>query len=226
MIQFYLRIIMKTVNSIQSVSAPIPIPYNHKHYRSSRTNSIINGSYTEKHCSYSSKTNSFTDGKMKKTLVSSAPVLIDKDNDNIAFHDELYFTIEDDNDFYAQSCPLSTNIKNISSVHLVNGLNIDKSVVQTEDLYVLCDSPKIKDISNTLSYHILDSKKGVLAFTNEEHIQVLREYLHLPYHIVKIKRKDLLTHNKLTKTSSIVLYNSYSDVESKSSYFLYFELDV
>lgn len=219
---------MKTLSSIQSVSAPIPIPYNHKQHRNSRINNVIQGSYCEKHCSCSPKTNSFTDDKMKKTLVSSAPVLIDfdRDNDTVAFHDELYFTIEDENDLYAQSCPVSTNIKNISSVHLVNGLNIDSNIVQTNDLYVLCDSPKIKDISNTLSYHILDSRKGILAFTNEEHIQVLREYLHLPYHVVKIKRNDLIAYNKLTKTSSIVLYNSYTDVESKSSYFLYFELNV
>lgn len=221
---------MKTVNSIQSTSVPIPIPYNHnhRHYRNSRTNSIINSSYTEKHCSFSPTTNSFIDDKMKKTLVSSAPVLIDfdRDNETVAFHDEFYFAIEDDNDFYAQSCPLSTHIKNISSVHLVNGLNIDKNIVQTDYLYVLCDSPKIKDISNTLSYHILDSRKGILAFTTQEHISILKEYLHLPYHIVKIKQNDLITYNKLTKTSSIVLYNSYTDVETKSSYFLYFDLNV
>lgn len=221
---------MKTVNSIQSVSAPIPIPFNHNHkqYRNLATKNIITGSYTDKHCSCSPKTNSFTDGKMKKTLVCSAPVLIDfdKENDTISFHDDLYFSIEEDeNDFYSQSCPISTNLKTISSFHLVNGLNVDKQIIQSEDLYVLCDSPKIKDISNTLSYHILDSRKGILAFTNEEHIQVLREYLHLPYHVVKIKKKDLIYYNQLTKTSTIVLYNSYTDVESKSSYFLYFELN-
>ena len=219
---------MKTVNSIQSVSAPIPIPHNHnhKHYRNSRTTSIINGSHTEKHCSCSPKTNSFVDGKMKNVLVSSAPVLMNPERDNVAFQDEFYFSIEDDNDFYAQSCPLSTSIKNISSVHLVNVLNIDKSIVETEYVYVLCDTPKIKDISNSLSYHILDSRKGILAFTTQEHINILREYLHLPYHVVKIKRNDLITYNKLNKTSSIVLYNSYTDVESKSSYFLYFELNM
>ena len=221
---------MKTVNSIQSVTAPIPIPHNHnqKNHRNIRTNNIITGSYTGKHCSCSPKSNSFTDDKMKKTLVSSAPVLIDfdKDNDNVTFHDELYFTIdENDDDLYGQSCPSFTHIRSISSVHLVNGLNVDKNIVQSEDLYVLCDSPKIKDISNTLSYHILDSRKGILSFTNKEHIQILREYLHLPYYVVKIQKKDLISYNKLTKTSSIVLYNSYTDIESKSSYFLYFELN-
>lgn len=221
---------MKTINSIQSSSAPIPIPYNHnyKHYRNARTNNIIHASYNEKHCSCSPKSNSFDDGKMKQTLVSSAPVFIDfeKDNDTVSFHDDIYFAIENENDVYAQSCPLFSHIKNIISVHLVNGLNIDKNIVQTDDLYVLCDSPKIKDISNTLSYHILDSRKGILAFTTQEHINILREYLHLQYHVVKIKKNDLITYNKITKTSSIVLYNSYTDVESKSSYFLYFDLDV
>jgi hypothetical protein len=220
---------MKPVHSFQPVSAPIPIPYNHNHknYRNSKVNSIITGSCEKKYCSCSPKTNSFSDDRMKQTLASSAPVLIDFDRDNepVAFHDEFYFSIENEDEVYAQSCPLSTKIKNISSVHLVNGLNIDKNIVQTEHLYVLCDSPKIKDVSNTLSYHILDSRKGILSFTNEDHIQVLREYLHLPYHVVKIKRNDLINYNKLTKTSSIVLYNSYTDVESKSSYFLYFELD-
>lgn len=225
---------MKTVNSIQSATAPIPIPYNHNnknHHRYSRTQNIITGSYTDKHCSCSPKTNSFTDDKMKKQLVSSAPVLIDfdKDNDNVTFH-ELYFMNEDkdNDDLYGQSCPSFTNTfankRNILSVHLVNGLNIDKNIIQSEYFYVLCDSPKIKDITHTLSYHILDSPKGILAFTNKEHVQVLREYLHLPYHVVKIEQRDLISYNEITKTKSIVLYNSYTDIESKSSYFLYFEL--
>lgn len=219
---------MKTVNSLQSVSSPISIPYNHnqKHYRNSKSNTILNGSYNEKHCSCSPKTNSFNDGKMKKTLVSSAPVFdYETDNNKVAFQDEFYFTIDDDNDLYAQSCPIPMNISipNIASVHLVNGLNIDTSIYQTEYLYVLCDSPKIKDTSNTLSYHILESRRGILAFINEKYIQVLREYLHLQYYIVRIKRNDLFNYNRLTKTKCIIIYNSYTDIESKSSYFLYFE---
>jgi hypothetical protein len=215
---------MKSVNQIHLASSPIPIPMsynnNKRNYRCSATKNI-------KHCNcspiQSPQTKSFTESNMKKQIASSAPVLIDfdKEADIVTFNDET-----DDNDFYAQSCPSSNTIINASSVHLVNGLNIEQNIKNVDEFYVLCDCPKIKDISNTLSYHILDSKKGIFAFINQQHIEVLKRYLQLPYYVVKINRKDLIHYNKTTKTSSIVLYNSYTDVESKSSYFLYYSLNI
>lgn len=213
---------MISVNQIHTSTAPIPIPYNNKkHYRCSVTKSM-------KHCCSpieSPRNNSNNGNMINKHMASSAPVLInfDKETDNVTFNDEFYFSL-DESDFYAQSCPPSNHTMNISSVHLVNGLNIDKTILETDKFYVLCDLPKIKDVSNTLSYHILDSRKGILAFTNEQHIQVLKQYLQIPYYIVKINKKDLIDYNKTTKTTSIVLYNSYTDIESRSSYFLYFDL--
>lgn len=215
---------MKSVNQIHLSSSPIPIPLPQRSYRCSATK-------TMKHCNcspmHSPQRTSYTHNNMKNQIASSAPVLIefDKEADIITFNDEHGFS-SDENDFYAQSCPSSNTMMNASSVHLVNGLNIDKNIMQVEEFYVLCESPKIKDVSNTLSYHILDSKKGILAFINEQHIQVLKGYLQLPYHVVKINRKDLIHYNKSTKTSSIVLFNSYTDIESKSSYFLYYGLNI
>lgn len=216
---------MKSVNQIHPISTPIPIPYNNnkKNYRCSPTNS-------RKHCNCSPiespQKQSFTDSNMRKQTASSAPVSInfDKEADIITFNDEFYFSL-DENDLYAQSCPSSNHIMNVASLHLVNGLNVDNSVLQTEHFYVLCDVPKIKNVCNTLSYHILDSKKGILAFTNEQHVHVLKKYLQLPYHVVKISKNDLINYNKTTKSSSIILYNSYTDIESKSSYFLYYDLN-
>jgi hypothetical protein len=213
---------MKSVNQIHLASSPIPIPYNNKrNYRCSANKTL-------KHCNcspmQSPQRKSFTESKMKKQIASSAPVLIDFDKEADFVIDETCLS-SDENDFYPQSCPLSNTIMNASSVHLVNGLNTDKDIMQVEEFFVLCESPKIKDVSNTLSYHILDSKKGILAFTNEQHIQVLKRYLQLPYFVVKIHRNDLIYYNKMTNTSSIVLYNSYTDIESKSSYFLYYGLN-
>jgi hypothetical protein len=199
---------MKSVNQIHLSSSPIPIPK--KNYRCSAIKNI-------KHCNCSPQRKSFTESNMKKHIASSAPVFIDfdKEADIVTFNDEYFMPLDE---------TLSNTILNASSVHLVNGLNIDEKIMQINDFYVLCESPKIKDVSNTLSYHILDSKKGILAFNNEHHIQVLKRYLQLPYYVVKINKKDLINYNKDTKTSSIVLYNSYTDVESKSSYFLYYSL--
>lgn len=216
---------MKSVNQIHPISTPIPIPYNNnkKNYRCSSISA-------KKHCNCSPidspKKQSFSDSNMRNQTSSSAPVLInfEKESDIISFHDEFTYSL-DENDLYPQSCPTTSHIMNVSSVHLVNGLNIDTNVMETEHFYVLCDVPKIKNVSNTLSYHILDSKKGIMAFVNEQHIHVLKKYLELPYHVVKINRQDLIRYNKTTKSSSIILYNSYTDIESKSSYFLYYDLN-
>lgn len=131
---------------------------------------------------------------------------------------------EDDEheDFCLVSCNDVTQYLTSSRVHLVNGLNVDISVIHSNVFYVLCDCPKIKTPSNYLSYSLLETKKGVLAFTTELYATVLKEHLSLNYYIVKVTKDDLIYYTEALKTNATVLYNSYTDIDVKSSYFLYF----
>lgn len=130
-----------------------------------------------------------------------------------------------DDDYCVISCnDISTYISSCR-VHLVDGLNVDEMVKNSDKYYVLCDCPKIKTPSNCLSYSLLETKKGVLAFTNKTHAMVLKEHLQLNYHVVEMTKDDFTAYNEAMKTNAIVLYNSYTDVELKASYFLYYTLD-
>lgn len=225
--------IMKSVSPIHSASSPIPIPYLIS-YTSKPLRHVSSCHSYNQRCNFnerlssSSPTNSLrtnisNDKTMQKTNESLSPVLIDfdKENDTVLFQEELYF-LNDDTDSCIED--LSESNDKEYSVHLVNGLNVDRKVVETETLYVLCDCPKIKDIANTLSYVILETKKGILVFTDEEHIRILKNHLQHPYYIVKINKNDLIKYTKSVKSSCIVIYNSYTDIETRSSYFLYYDL--
>lgn len=131
---------------------------------------------------------------------------------------------EDDEheDYCLVSCNDVTQYLTSSRVHLVNGLNVDNSIKHSDVFYVLCDCPKIKTPINYLSYSLLETKKGVLAFTTELYATVLKEHLSLNYYIVKVTKDDLIHYAKALKTNAAILYNSYTDIDVKSSYFLYF----
>lgn len=109
-------------------------------------------------------------------------------------------------------------------IHLVDGLNVDTQLQKTQTCYVLCDCPKIKSSTNHLSYSLLESKKGVIGFINKDHALVLKERLNLQYHVVEIQMPTLLKYAQSIHTSVIVLYNSYTDIDTRFSYFLYFTL--
>ena len=48
--------------------------------------------------------------------------------------------------------------------HLVNGIDVNRHVTTLSELHVLSDTPKIKDISNKLTYTLAESPHGVVAF--------------------------------------------------------------
>lgn len=130
-----------------------------------------------------------------------------------------------DDDYCVISCKDITSYLTSSRVHLVNGLNVDSSVTNCNQYFVLCDCPKIKTPSNYLSYSLLETKKGVLAFTQQDYAVVMKEQLALPYHIVQVTKEELIAYTNALKAQAIVLYNSYTDMDIKASYFLYFLLE-
>jgi hypothetical protein len=131
---------------------------------------------------------------------------------------------DEDKDVCVVSCTDITRYLTSSRVHLVNGLNVDKSMMGGDIYFVLCDCPKIKTPDNYLTYSLLETKKGVLAFTAKEYAKVMKEQLSLDYHIVKVTKDELASYTEALKTNAIVLYNSYTDMDVKTSYFLYFLL--
>lgn len=135
---------------------------------------------------------------------------------------DRYEQEDEQDDFCLVSCNDVTQYLTSSRVHLVNGLNVDNSVTQSDVFYVLCDCPKIKTPTNYLSYSLLETKKGVLAFTTELYATVLKEHLSLNYYIVKMTKDELIYYTEALKTNAAILYNSYTDIDVKSSYFLYF----
>lgn len=130
-----------------------------------------------------------------------------------------------DDDYCVISCNDISAYTSSCRVHLVDGLNVDKKIKDCDKYYVLCDCPKIKTPFNHLSYSLLETKKGILAFTNKSHAMVLKEHLQLDYHVVEMTKDDFTAYNVAMKTNAIVLYNSYTDVEIKASYFLYYTLE-
>lgn len=132
--------------------------------------------------------------------------------------------IDYDDELCTISCSDIRAYFNKGRVHLVNSMVIPTESQKKDTFYVLCDCPKIKTPHNYLSYSLLESKKGVLVFTDKCHASALKKDLELQYHIVEVTKSDLLKYTSATKSSAIVLYNSYSDIETKTSYFMYFVL--
>lgn len=130
-----------------------------------------------------------------------------------------------DEDYCVVSCKDITSYLSSIRVHLVNGLNVDTSVMDCDKYFVLCDCPRIKTPSNFLSYSLLETKKGVLAFTNKQYADVMKEHLSLSHHIVEMTKNELVSYSNALKSHAVVLYNSYTDMDVKASYFLYFLLE-
>lgn len=107
-------------------------------------------------------------------------------------------------------------------VHLVNGLNVNQTVLEKKQLYVLCDCPKVKDISKTLSYSFVESRHGIFAFTDKSILQTLRNYLGLEYYVIEITKDELQSYVDAIQVPAAVIYNSYSDIHDRTSYFLFY----
>lgn len=107
-------------------------------------------------------------------------------------------------------------------VHLVNGLNVNQTVLEKRHLYVLCDCPKVKDISKTLSYSFIESRHGIFAFTDKRILETLRNYLGLEYHVIGVTKDELQFYIDNIQVPAAVIYNSYSDIHDRTSYFLFY----
>lgn len=110
-------------------------------------------------------------------------------------------------------------------VHLVNGLNVNPTVLEKTHLYVLCDCPKVKDISKTLSYSFIESRHGIFAFIDKSILETLKNYLGLEYHIIEITKEDLQYYVDTIHVPAAVIYNSYSDIGDRTSYFLFYVIN-
>jgi hypothetical protein len=201
----------------QSVSSPIPIPLSkNAFYRNVRQQRTTSTRKTQT----SPINNPILNNVSPNCVVSSAPVAVNNVTDIIDFDcvDDSFYSYESN---YVHHCTPHDTV----ATHLVNGLNVSSEVLNNSSLFVFCDCPKIKDVYNILSYHILESKKGILAFTTKQHIESLKRDLNISFNIVEIQKEDLIYYNQSTKTKSIVIYNSYSDTDTKSSYYLYYNIE-
>lgn len=194
-----------------SASLPIPIQSNKVRNRYTSKKSLVGSCTPPKSNSMNSFDFYYNDSVSSSSFQSSA---------------NKYPYVEDlDEDYCVVSCKDITSYLTYSRVHLVNGLNVDNTVKDYEEYYVLCDCPKIKTPSNYLSYSLLETKKGVLAFTSKEHISVLKDQLDISYHVVEMTKNELMAYTFALKSNAIVLYNSYTDMDVKTSYFLYYLLE-
>ncbi len=191
---------------VKTTSCPIPIPQGKS------------GRY-QRHRLFPSPKNS-SDSPLDKlycdALSASAPAQA-----TVAAHE----LVDYDDEVCAISCADLRSYLSKGRIHLVNSFTVHWESAKLERFYVLCDCPKIKTPQNRLSYSLLESKKGVLVFADKSHAKVLKDELDLPYHVVEVIKSDLLEYTNATKSSSVIVYNSYTDIETKTSYFLYFELN-
>lgn len=110
-------------------------------------------------------------------------------------------------------------------IHLVNGLNVNQSVLEKAPLYVLCDCPKVKDISKTLSYSFVESRHGIFAFTDKTILETLKNYLGLEYYVIGVTKDELQLYVDNVHVPATVIYNSYSDIGDRTSYFLFYTIN-
>lgn len=110
-------------------------------------------------------------------------------------------------------------------VHLVNGLNVNPTIVENAHLYVLCDCPKVKDINKTLTYSFVESRHGIFAFTDKSILETLKNYLGLEYYVIAVTKDELQSYVDAIQVPAAVIYNSYSDMHDRTSYFLFYLLN-
>lgn len=119
-----------------------------------------------------------------------------------------------------------TNKANRNTVYLVDAINVESSLKHIEKLYVLSDVPKVKDATKTLGYTFLETHHGVLASTNQDMMKSIKVFLDLPHYVIAVGRQDYDIYISYvnSKSRTVVIYNAYCDIYSKSTYFLYFTL--
>lgn len=103
----------------------------------------------------------------------------------------------------------------------------DGPLDHTGAYYALCDVPCVRDFTNRLSYSLVESTEGVLLFLDEKHLTVLRDHLELPHHVVEVTDEQLKVYREMINGNvcpAIVVFNSFSDIASKTSYFLYYKI--
>lgn len=107
--------------------------------------------------------------------------------------------------------------KQSHSTHFVDSINVSEKVMNTKVLYVFKDPI----INNDNFVHI---KQGVFAATSSFTLEVLKEHLDLYFEVYGITQKDFIVYLSIKEANGIVIYNAYSDLQSKNTYFLYFEM--
>jgi hypothetical protein len=100
----------------------------------------------------------------------------------------------------------------------------DHSKIRNSFFYVLCDHPEIKDITNKLSYNLVENTNGVIAFTSRHNLEFLRTYLHHPFHVIELSYNELEKYKATSNNNIHVIYNSYSDIKLQKTYFLFYNL--
>lgn len=119
----------------------------------------------------------------------------------------------------------SIDILPTAKVHFINGT--PPCFKKPQILYCLSDIPKIKDSSNRLNFTIAECDNGLLMFEERAHLLVLKDYLKLDYYVTGLTDDQLNSYRvKLNGTCSdvVIVYNSYSDLKTRSSYFLYYTI--
>ena len=113
------------------------------------------------------------------------------------------------------------NLPKTPTFHLVNGIDVNRHITTSSELHVLSDTPKIKNISNKLTYTLAETPHGVVAFESKHSLKELKKYLQLSHYVVNVSPQDLDEY-KRDGSSVIVIYNCYCDIATKNCYYLYY----
>lgn len=112
-----------------------------------------------------------------------------------------------------------------AKVHFIN--SCPPCIPNLQEYYCLSDIPRVKDYANRLSYNIVECEYGILLFSEKSHLSVLKDYLHLDYYVTHITEEQLTLYRQQSNglnLDAIVVHNSYSDIQTQTSYFLYYAL--
>lgn len=112
--------------------------------------------------------------------------------------------------------PQRNNTMCRATTHFVNCL---ERVSSLGDVYVLKDNRfGLKDNK------YMHSKYGLLAFMSYDYMDVVKTHIKSSDTICRLSQAELVNYIQESNTNATVIYNSYCDVLTQTTYFLYFDI--
>ena len=113
---------------------------------------------------------------------------------------------------------IQNRLKKGPSIHFVNGLNVSQDIIDSKVVYVFKDPLQADD-------KLVQIKQGVLASVTPNTLHSLKKQLDLYFEVYTISNTDFKLYLLENNTNGLVMYNAYSNLSNRNTYFLYFDIE-